>query len=62
MPSSVVKVIASSSGLSIDDVEKNWDKAQKIVSSQYELTKEDDGFWKLVTSITKKMSGMEKKE
>lgn len=55
MPANVVKSLADKSGESIERVEELWDKAQEIVTSEYNITKESDKFYPLVTGILKKM-------
>lgn len=57
MPNSVIKSIADDTGKSIAEVEKLWDKAKAIVKSEYpHKSEDDDSYWALVTSITKKMA------
>jgi len=55
MPADVVKSLADKSGESIERVEELWTKAQKIVKDEYNITKENDKFYPLVTGILKKM-------
>lgn len=57
MPSSIVKSISRDTGKSEEEVEALWKKAKVTVSKEYpQYSKDDDNYWKLVTSITKKMS------
>jgi len=55
MPADVVKSLADKSGESIKKVEDLFNKAQKIVKDEYNITKESDKFYPLVTGILKKM-------
>ena len=60
MPSDVVKSIAKKAVKSVDEVEDLWDRAKKEVDDQYDdIDKDSDRYWKLVTSITKRMAGLE---
>ena len=60
MPSNVVKGIAKDSGKTEDEVEQYWDDAKKEVEDQYDdVEKDSDQYYKLVTSITKKMAGID---
>ena len=60
MPSDVVKSIAKRAVKSVGEVEDLWDRAKKEVDDQYDdIDKDSDRYWKLVTSITKRMAGLE---
>ena len=56
MPVKSLEVIAKKSGLSIDKVEKYWDKAKKIAKEKFKET--DDAFWPYVMGILKRMAGV----
>lgn len=59
MPSSVVKSIASKSGKSTAEVESKWEEAKKLTKKQYpHLGEKDDRFWRIVNSLTHKLSGV----
>lgn len=59
MPNNIVKSFADKTDKSVNEVEKKWDKAKKIVKDQYDDVKEDSGnFYKLVTGVLKKMLGL----
>ena len=62
MPADVVKSLADKSGESIERVEELWNKAQKLVTSEYNITKESDKFYPLVTGILKKMLKIKSEE
>jgi len=60
MPSNVVTSFAKKTGKSVDDVEKMWDDAIKIVKKQYkDVEDSSDDFYRLVTGILKKMLKIE---
>ena len=56
MPSAVVKSIADKTGLTKAEVEKHWKKAKEIISNDYEFKQSNPKYWKLVTTLTRKMS------
>lgn len=58
MPTPFIKKIAKKQGVSIDTAESHWARAKKIVDEQYEISKESEKYWQLVTSIFKKMMGV----
>jgi len=59
MPSTVVKSIAKKTNKSVSDIESLWNRAKKEVEDQYkDIDKDSDSYYKLVTSITKKMAGL----
>jgi len=58
----VVKGIAKKSGKSEEEVEVLWDKAKKIVKKEYpEIKKDTESYYKILTGVTKKMSGIKNK-
>lgn len=60
MPNNVVKSIADKANISKSKAEEYWKKAKKQVKDEYDDVDEDsDQFYKLVTSITKNMAGLE---
>ncbi len=58
MPTPLVKKLAEENGIDIQEAEKWWDKAMKIVEEQAGLS-EDDGedYWKYVVGVFKKSMG-----
>lgn len=63
MPPNLVKSFSKKSGKSVDTIEKYWDDAQIVVSKQYpDVEKDSDRYFALVTSIVKKMAGIEDKK
>jgi len=59
MPSNVVKSIAKKADKGVSEVEDLWDRAKQEVNDQYDdIDQDSDRYWKLVTSITKKMAGL----
>lgn len=63
MPNATIKSIADKSGKSMDDVEKIWDDAKKEVKDQYDdIDTESDRYWKLVTTVAKRMAGITKSD
>ena len=60
MPAAMIKSLSDKTGKSEKEIERLWNKAKEIVSKQYpEVSKSSDNYWKLVTGITQKMSGLE---
>jgi hypothetical protein len=56
MPTPMVKEFAKESGKSVKSVEKLWKQAKKKVAEQYpKISEKNPRFWKLTTSILKKM-------
>jgi len=60
MPNSIVKAFADQTGLSVDEVEKMWQKAEEIVKTDYEkVGKDDEEYFPLIVSVLKKMLKIE---
>lgn len=53
----IVKALADKHGKSTDEIEQIWKKAEGIVVKEYNLEKDDDGFYTLVVGVVKKMLG-----
>lgn len=63
MPSSVIKSIAKKSSKGIDTIEDYWDEAKDVVKDQYsDVQVDSDRYYALVTSIVKRMAGVEDKK
>jgi len=58
----IVKSFADQSGKTVAEVEDLWNRAKKIVTDEYNLTEEDDEFYKYVVGVLKKMLGLGSKE
>lgn len=59
MPNNVVKSIAARAGKSPEAVEGKWKQAESLVSKQYpHLKKGDEDYYRLVNSLTHKLSGV----
>lgn len=59
MPTNALKSLADDAGVSMEEAEAAWDKAKAAAKEEYpELSEDDDKFWAIVTSITKKMIGL----
>jgi hypothetical protein len=58
MPGAQLQAFADKTGKSLKEVEKLWDQAKDIATKEYDKTKEDDGFYEIVTGILKKSLGI----
>lgn len=59
MPNSFVQKLASELDTTVEAVESKWKQAKKIVADQYpDKSEDDDSFWALVTTLTKKLLGI----
>jgi hypothetical protein len=55
MPTNLINKISKELNISITDAESAWDKAKNIVDKEYNYSKDNEKYWKLVVSITKKI-------
>jgi len=55
MPTNFINKISKELNISIVDAESAWDKAKNIVDKEYNYSKDNEKYWKLVVSITKKI-------
>lgn len=59
MPAKIVKKLAKGKGISVDEAEKRWDKAQKITQDQTGMSEDSgDDFWAYVVGVFKKSMGV----
>jgi hypothetical protein len=58
MPLTVLKHLAKKAKIPLDRAEHLWDKAEEIISSEYDYDKNDTRHWALRMAITKRMMGL----
>jgi len=58
MPARLVKSFAKKTGKPVEEVERRWEKAKKIVSDEYEIGPTDDSYYGLVVGVLKKSLGI----
>ena len=56
MPAPSIKAIAKQAGLSVDKIEKYWEKAKEIALKKFAET--DTAYWPYVMGIVKNMAGI----
>jgi hypothetical protein len=56
MPSGIINRVAKECGIDLEEVEKWWKQSKKEVESQGK-SKNDQDYWPLVVSLTKKKAG-----
>jgi len=62
MPNNIVMSFADKTGKSEEEVEKIWNKAKILVKKQYDISDEDEKFFKLVTGVVKKVLKIKEEE
>ncbi len=56
MPTAYVKKLATEYNMTVEEVEKEWEKSKEIVDKNYpDVDKDSEEYWKLVSSITEKI-------
>jgi len=58
MPAALIKKLSKTTGQPLSAVERHWEHAKQIVSTEYKKPQTDPSYWALVSAITKKMLGI----